>query len=309
MWFRLFLVSAIVLSLVASRTAFAEDKPGEGKSITLEYELDPYYSNVDIYIGLTDRPIPDVGEKSELEIYRDLFLSSYMPRFLVFEASINPMPLLGVYIRDQSPGLYGDAEVSEDLNIIKAVTAGFEEPWALSAFLGDVVNYTKPGEENRYGNKGFQGYLFSFGNQHIKDNELIKDYWYEIEWKIKGDREFKERKMHWSFRVGEKLHTNRDIADVLYLSIRRSRLDFDASASSILKNSGFEYTYEMDNSGFSPVSHHFFVEKKWPFKKMRAALTLAVGFIWDLDRKYTGNLDNSGDGDSFQIVFRPNIEF
>jgi hypothetical protein len=43
-------------------------------------------------------------------------------------------------------------------------------------------------------------------------------------------------------------HSHGDITDVLYLSLRRSRQDHEASAKSIWKNSGFEY--DEDEDGF-----------------------------------------------------------
>jgi hypothetical protein len=275
-----------------------------------EYELrfDPYYSSINMFASLTDKPIPDAGEKGELEIYKDLFLSSYIPRFIVLEASLNPLPVLGVMVKSNLEDVYEKSDISESLNLVQAVTAGFEEPYAFSVFLGNVVNFTKPGEK-KGGNKGYIGYLFSFGDYHIKENELIRDDWYEIEWKIKGDRDSSEKSIHWSFRVGLKIHDKNEIADTVYLSLRRSRLDYTASAHSLLKNSGFQYTFDMDKGNFEGLRHYFFVNKKWPLKSMRAAFTLDLGFIWDSKNKYSGDLIAEDTGDYFQLIIRPNIEF
>ena len=109
------------------------------KRLSLELELDAYYSSLDLIASLTDKPIPDVGEKSEFEIYKDLLLSSYLPRFLLLEASVNPMPCLGVLIKENAQDFYEDAEVADGINLVRVVTAGFEEPYALSMFLGNVV--------------------------------------------------------------------------------------------------------------------------------------------------------------------------
>jgi hypothetical protein len=286
------------------------DKTKEEKKISFEFELDldAYYSSVALIGSLTDEPIPDVGEKGELEIYKDLFLSSYLPRFFLVEASINPMPCLGVAIKKNAKETYEDANVGDDINLIKAVTAGFEEPWALSFFLGDVVSFSKPGAKKEAWNKGFMGYLLSVGDYHIKDNELIRDNWFEVEWKIKGDREYPSQKLNWSFRVGGKFHNNSDITDVLYASIRRSRLDYKASAISIWKNSGIEYTFDVDTRDFRFVRHYLAVDKKWPFKDRKFAISLAIGFIWESDKRYKGSLRDEGI-DNYQILIRPNLEF
>ncbi len=279
------------------------------KTISFEYELNPYYTNAALFLSLTNAPIPNAGEKSELEIYRDLFLGSYIPRFMVLEASVYPMPLAGVWLKDQAPDIYSKGDVGDDLNFFQAVTEGFEEPWAVSLFLGNVMNFKRSGSpEFEGGNKGFMGYLLSVGNKHIKDNELIDDNWTEIEWKIKGDRDYPKQNLSWSFRIGAKYHDHAEITDVYYVSVRRSRLDFEAESSSIRHNSAFEYTFLFDQEDMAAVQHSFSVEKKFPQKGKKYAFTLALGIIYDKDRKYTGTLDDR-DGDSFSIIIRPNIEF
>lgn len=280
----------------------------EFKRFELDYELDAYYSNVSLTIALTKDPIPQLGERSEEEIYRTLLARSYMPRFLYLEASINPLPYLGVYIRKDHRDFYDDAELSGSFNWVKALTAGFEEPWALSLFAGNVVDFDVPGQTDVKG-KGYSGYLYSAGNYHIKDNALVKDDWWEAEWKLKGDRKSPVKKLNWSFRVGAKLHGNHDITDIIYLSFRRSRVDYQPERDSLLNNSGFEYTYDMNRRGLHPIRHYLFVDKKWPYADTRAAFSLAVGFVWESAGKYTGRLSTGRTEDDFQIILRPNIEF
>ena len=284
----------------------------EKKRFEWEFDLDAYYTYIDLIGNLTDQPIPDAGEKTELEIYKDLFLSSYWPRFFILEASINPMPCLGVLIKDNAESFYEDSELGTDFNLIKAITAGFEEPWAFSLVLGDVVTFTKPGAKKRKeGNYGFMGYLASVGNYHIKDNELFRDDWYELEWKVKGDREYPHQKLKWSFRIGGKFHDNPDIADVYYVGVKRDRLDSKASAKSILKNSGIEYKVDWDSDTFEFVRHEFTVNKKWPFKEKKMGLRglkLILGIIWESNKRYTGSLREE-DADNFQVLIQPNIEF
>ncbi|HAO92964.1 MAG TPA: hypothetical protein DCR11_03565, partial [Deltaproteobacteria bacterium] len=102
--------------------------PPSKKTVSWESELDAYYSNVGLYLSLTDEPIPDVGERDEFLVYKDLLFSSYIPRFLVLEAAVFPMPNLGVFINSNMEGLYSGGEITDSLNLVKAVTAGFEEP-------------------------------------------------------------------------------------------------------------------------------------------------------------------------------------
>lgn len=274
----------------------------------VEVELDAYYTNIGLYIPLTSAPIPYLGEKTEAEIYKTLIANSLVPRFLVIEGSVNPMPNLGVYLKENERDFYDQAQVSGSLNWVKAVTAGFEEPYAASIFIGNVVDFKTPGSKDTKG-KGHIGYLFSTGNFHIKDNELINDNWREFEWKIKGDRKSPVKKLNWSFRVGAKIHGNSDITDIVYLSFRRSRVDYKPANQSIFNNSGFEYAYDMDSSKFNAIRHYFFVDKKWPLENKKMAFSLAAGFVWESSDKYTGALSTGREKDDIQILLRPNIEF
>ncbi len=282
--------------------------PNSERWYDLEVETDAYYSNVALFLALTSKPIPQLGEKKESEIYRALLSGALIPRFMVLEASVNPLPYAGVYVRKNHPRFYDNAEVSGSFNWVKAVTAGFEEPYAVSLFFGNVVDFDIPDRPEVKG-KGYTGFLVNAGNRHIKDNSLIGDDWREFEWKVKGDRRSPERKLSWSFRIGLKLHEHPEITDILFLSLRRSRLDYQQSRSSFLNNSGFEYTFDMDRRSLSAIRHYFFIEKKWPLKSRKMAPALAVGFVWESAKKYTGALGANRQDDEFQFIIRPNIEF
>jgi hypothetical protein len=279
------------------------------KRFELIFEPDAYYTDIDLIIGLTKSPIPQLGEMTESEIYGALLSrAAVLPQFLVIEASVNPMPYLGTYIRAHNENFYEDAQISGSFNWVKAVTAGFEEPYAVSLLAGNVANFYVPGVSDTKG-LGYSGYLFSMGNYHIKDNTLIQDQWREYEWKIKGDRKSPVKKLSWSFRIGAKLHGNPNITDIFYLSVRRSRTDYQLEENTLFNNSGFEYTYDMDRRTFSAIRHYFFVDKKWPFQNKQMAFALAAGFVWESVKKYTGVLAAGREKDDFQFILRPNIEF
>ena len=302
-------VRAYCEEVVPATGAQPSDGQQEGQQyLSLAFEPDAYYTSLDLYIALTRTPIPHVGNKSEKDLYLTLLSRAYAPRFLVIEGSVNPLPYAGTYIKERHPNFYDDARITGSFNWVQAVTAGFQEPYAYSVFLGNVVDFSIPNDRHSSG-KGYSGLLYSAGTYHIKDNELIRDDWWEVEWKVKGDRRTEDRKMSWSFRVGSKIHGNPDIMDIYYLSFRRSRLDFRPTGSSIFNNSGFEYTVDMERGTFTPIRHYFFVEKKWPLQGKKIAFTMATGFVWEAARKYSGALAPIGKTSSTQIILRPNIEF
>jgi hypothetical protein len=306
-------VPADLVAAKASAKSGTADTGGETPTATHEYvsyevDWDAYYTSLAVVFSLTDDPIPEAGEMAEIDVYKRLLKNALLPRFALLEASVYPMPALGCVIKHNYPDEYDNFEVSDNLNLIKAVTAGFEEPYALSFFTGNYINFKKKGTKHKVGSNGYMGYLFSVGDYHIKDNKALYDKWYEMEWKLKGDRLFNDQKLSWSFRWGGKFHEHPDITDTLYISLRRSRLDYTAPASSLWKNSGFEYTYHVSASSFKPVRHFLSLEKKWPLKSKKFALTLAVGLVWESRLRYTGDLERK-DSEDTQIIVRPNINF
>lgn len=306
------LLLAAALALLAA-PALAEEAPE--KKTTYEVELDPYYSAVGMYNSLTGSPIPHLEVKSEPEIYRELITKFYQPRTLILEASVNPLPYAGSLIKKHQPGFYRDMQWTSNFNAVQAVTAGFEEPWALSLFLGNVVSFDTINKSFQGKRNGYSGMLLSYGNYHIKDNVLLKDDWLELEGKLKGEQILEDRSLRWSFRGGVKFHGDRHIADAFYVGFRRSRTDFTERGTDNfwLHNSGFEYVSDFSQKKLEPIRHYFVVDKKFPMKSSRMAFTLGLGFVWTADKKYSGPLSDSAAGtktpNSFQFILRPNLEF
>lgn len=301
------LLALALLCALAPRGLDAE----EFQRVKTEFEIDPYYTSVGLYTNLTQKPIPNLGEKTEWEIYRELASKFYLPRTLVIEASINPLPLFGTVVRSQRPEFYQSMNVNRNLNLVQAVTAGFEEPWAASFFLGNVVAFQSARSPYSGKRHGYTGFLVDAGNFHIKDNVMVPDPWVQTEWKFKGEQFLKQRTLLWSARFGAKFHQNQDIANSFYVAFRRSRTDFGGGKNWLLHNSGIEYIFDMAQRDLEGIRHYFLVNKKLPLPSLRMALSLSAGFVWTADKKYSGTLADASDPDRgrFQILFQPNLEF
>ena len=282
--------------------------PGKRASIEVTPELDAYYSNIGLHIPLTNTPIPDIHETNELKLYKQLFLNSLTPRFMLLEASVFPMPVLGSYLKKYERGFFDSAALGDDLNLISVITTGFQEPYSFSVFFGDIATFVKPGEKRDEHNKGYMGYLFTVADHHIKDNVLINDKLLEIEWKTKGEKNFKEEKLSWSFRLGTKLHENKEISDVAYIGLRRSDLDFNSKILSWLRNSTYDFRWDFGLKDGNILRQEYIVGKKFPFKSYKLAMKLDFGLIWQNYKAYSGELRDK-DSNEFLLVVRPNIQF
>jgi hypothetical protein len=146
----------------------AADAPpvSENNNAEVIWEWDPYYTDVDLNIPLTSKPIPTITSDSETVIYRDLIEGSAIPRYMLLEASVYPMPILGTFLKRHTPGLYKQGQIgNSSINIFESATAGFQEPWAVSAFFGNIANLVRPGETRTGSNLGYTGYLISAGSK------------------------------------------------------------------------------------------------------------------------------------------------
>ncbi|MFA5160764.1 MAG: hypothetical protein WC421_00815 [Elusimicrobiales bacterium] len=298
--------TALLLLLALAAPVRAD---GGGKFFETEIEPDPYYSSIGWYRALTSKPIENVGEKSEWEIYSEL-VKKFSPRTLILELSVNPLPCAGTYARKQAPDFYRKADMDKDFNLLESITAGFEEPWAASVFLGNVVEFGSVKNELLGKRHGYAGFLASAGNFHIKQNIMIQDDWIETELKLKGEQLLEERALRWSFRAGYKHHGNLYIEDALYAGIRRSRTDFKGDRNPFINNTGIEYVIDLSRRNMEPLRHFLLVDKKFPLKNKRFAFSLGLGLMWTSGKKYTGPLADTGSqGSLTQFLIRPNIEF
>lgn len=290
---------AAFLLTLAAFAAHAQDRP-KPEVLT---EFGAYYSSIGLYLPISDDPFPDGGRLEEAEVYQQLLARSWQPNVVAFEASVYPMPVAGVWLRKEHPDLY---EISPSL--VQAVTAGFQEPWAVSAFFGSQMKFTRRDETERGGNRAHLGYLISAGTKHIKSNVLIADDWLEAEWKMKGERIFREQRLEWSFRAGGRYNGNRDIADTLYLGLRRSNLDFKSRFLSWLDNSRIDLFTELAVDGLQLVRQEVIFGKKYPLESRKYALELDFGLIYERASKYSGDLAPLAKT-AVTVVFRPNLVF
>lgn len=277
----------------------------ETETLSWETEVDAYYTSVGMYINLTDQPIPHLNTSDEKEIYSDLLLRSHKPRFMLIEASVYPMPVLGAFWKRNYRDSYDNAQLGPDLNFVEALTAGFEEPYALSLFLGNMVTYQS--DINAMGkNKGFMGYLISVGDKHLLHNEVINDNWLETEWKIKGTVSQQLMDLDWSLRAGLKWHDNPSIADAYYFAFRRDHSEIKNEWLSFLENSGIDLYLEFGQALRAPTQQRLLLHKNIPLQNSKNMFVLTTGLIRTSARRYLPPYQTETE---LQLVFTPSIKF
>ncbi len=275
----------------------------------LVFEATAKYTDVDFNVPLTDKPIPVITSDNEAEIYSKLVEGSLIPRYMVLEASVYPLASLGTFVKSHSPGLYQQGAIGNTgINLFESAAPDFQEPWAVSAFFGNVAKLDRPQEQRSGNNYGYTGYLFSAGNKQIKDNTLISDDWYEFEWKIKGQIDYPDEKLSWSFRAGARFNTNKDVNDVTYVALHRSNLDIRYPFLEWLENANYEMRMYFLQHGGELVRMELIAGKKIPMPSLGYAPTLDIGFVWTSPDEYSGPLRDIRSNVT-TLIFRPSIEF
>ena len=133
-------------------------------SVEYDYELDAYYSNVSAFVDLDrDNNITDATSFSETQIYTDLILNTFSPNIFLLEASVHPMGVGGLYFRQNHENMYDKAKI-QDFNLVKSVTAGFEEPYSLSFFVGRMMVFKNKKDDHIGKNRAYIGYLVTIGD-------------------------------------------------------------------------------------------------------------------------------------------------
>lgn len=277
--------------------------------IDFDYELDAYYTNVSAFINLdSNASVEDASNLSEQELYTDLILHTFEPNIFLVEAAMHPMPIAGLYWRKNHESAYDKSEI-KGFNFARAITAGFEEPYSLSLFVGRMLVF-KNDENSRIGkNRAYMGYLVTFGDYSIKENLAYYDKWVNFEFKLKGTREKEERDLDWSFRVGARWHDNADFANTYYMAARRSSIDYYKSEWSFIYNTAFESLLECSADTFELTQAQVIIEKKWPVSwSEKVSFGLGIGYLYNSSARYSGALEDEGIK-NHQLILRPNLKW
>ncbi len=301
------LILGMLTGVVDPKIVLAEEASGDAKP-EFVYELDAYYSDIGYNIPLTNKPIPTISSGSEAVIYRELIKGSLIPQYMLLEASIYPMPILGTFIKSHSPGFYDQFSIGKDFNVIESLTAGFQEPWALSAFFGNVARLKRPGDHRQDYNYGYTGYLVSVGTKHIMHNTPVNDDWCELEWKIKGKIDHPDEKLSWSFRIGGKFNKNHDVNNVTFINLHRTNTDLRSSYLAWLENTNLDFRLHFLQHGGKLVRSELIAGKKIPLPDRGFHPTFSLGFIWTSPDEYSGAL-RFANANKLTLVIRPSIEF
>jgi len=275
-----------------------------------ELWVDPYYTAVNGTHTFSADPILRLNCDAERETDWWLLEHLLLPRDILLEGSVNPLPVGGWAARKWARGTYRQVALDET-NLVQALTEGFPEPWAVSLFMGNVVDLVSAADTTKVNGRGYSGLLVSWGAWHLVDNRLIRDDWVETEIKIKGDDIRPSRKLGWSFRGGWRENFNDDIRDAVFASIVRSRTDFRYAGWNPLRNSSIEMRIDLDRRSFPRLVFQqisLVVGKKFPLAGGKVAFCMSAGVVDALRPAYDGALRHFAPHGP-KLLLRPDIDW
>ncbi len=276
------------------------------RTLTFDYELNPYFSFAGFGKMFTAPVVLDAGE--EEGVYGYLFNNFFFPKFVTLQFSANPFPNIGATIKQNHTGKKG-YDNSWYGPIVTAVTAGFPDAGAISLFLGNRV-FSGIKETGAITGQGFGGLLVNYGPIHIVNSIYVMDHWLELETKLKGADLSEKKQISFSFRVGGKVHSHDEINNTIFVSFKRDRTDKDNSDILSLKNSDQEFRIDvLAENALKPTQLTFVFGKKMPIFDGDYIFSLSLGVLKVFTTGYEGSLKEEVQGTGWTFVFRPNVLF
>lgn len=323
---KIFIISMVALLFLYSSQNFCQSIAFHSKPLGYhvggQLTFDIYKPFASIYFNMKRRQQPVALERGEeRQIYISLGQRLIFPSYLLFQITGYPLSALSSYLETDRFETYNRFNVNSDLNILRSIGVGFEEPYAFSLFLGNVLFLAyKDSAENRLKQSGsaLAGFLISSGKHQIYNNIYLHDNWFQIELMLIGNlNEPKRRKFSWNFRLGAKFHKNELLRDVFTLTTERSHTDWRSTGWSLLKNSIFKYQAHIpiptSDDSTPAASHLITYGKKFPIHlfKRKMFFVLGFGLRWEWVRFYDHNQDQFDPDPKSQLIWliQPNIEF
>lgn len=259
----------------------------------------------------------------ETSIYNYFIRKILKPRYLLAQATLYPMATLSSHLETYEFDLYKHFDVYS-INLMRALGAGYQDPYALSLLLGNICLLGFKGktdvDKNGFTPTGsaLSGFLLSTGHRYIYDNIVVDNRWWLIEYILIGTfSEKRRRAISWNFRAGYKKHSWKMIQDEFMFAVQRDHISFDWHALSFIKNSRIVYELNISlNRRIDAVAINrqlVSYSKKIPLvlNGRDIVIRIGAGVVWE-DIFHYDHMTNTFDTNRRSrtgFLFQPSIEF
>jgi len=259
-----------------------------GTSLT----LGPYHRYTNLFYQFKKNQQVYVFQDNEARLYRDLLFRSIKPEFGLIELTLYPSTALSAWIESGYKDFYDDFTVYKDINLIGSISGGYQEPWSVSLFAGQLAAFLSMNddEELMVAASGASGLVLTGGMYQIFNNCLVRSNWYRVEWKLKGESVEDSVSYDWDIKLGYRNYGLSEISNTLLLSFIRNRIHRGHYDWRWLENSLNEFELQLPLSGgdFGISRVKLTYGKAIPFWKWM--IGLGIGAIYENRRLYDPDL-------------------
>jgi len=272
-----------------------------------------YSSYLSAFIGLQNNEQISVYQENELNLYIDLLLKSFKPTHLLTELTLYPTSAFSGWLKTEHFSFYRKFDLINDLNVWSSLAGSYQEPWSVSLFVGQLVNYVSLNDSGdlTIPATGASGFVITGGWQEIFDGYFLNTNWWRCEWKIKGAGKDQGKTHSWDIKIGYRWYGLSAIANTLNLTYSRQKTEKGTHSWNFRRNSCTEFELQIPpvkiREGFSRLT--FAYGKFLPFRKY--LIGLKIGYAYEYRPEYRGP-DKGFTPDNRIIkglIFQPVVEF
>ncbi|MFH1853251.1 MAG: hypothetical protein ABIA75_13000 [Candidatus Neomarinimicrobiota bacterium] len=275
--------------------------------------LGPYRTYQSSYLEISSDRDLVLWDENEIRLYRDLLASSVRPEFFLIEFTEYPLAWLSAWLEERNSVFYDSFSVSDDVNLIRSLGAGGQEPWSVSLFLGRLGSFWDLDENYNLveAASGAVGLVITGGMYQLFDNHLIRSDWARLEWKLKGEGRQGGKINRWDIKLGYRWFGLSAVPDALSLVLSRMRTNQRDWSWALHRNSSVNLEVQapvfQDSGQISRLTVIY--GKVFPVGKVLAGLKL--GFGYEYRRLYDTKINSFVDKPTrlTQIYFQPVIIF
>lgn len=255
---------------------------------TASLVLGPYRSYSSLFVPLRLDNEFILWQEDEFRLYRDLLLKSVRPRYFLLELTAYPLAAASAWIETDHRRLFRSFDLWDGFNLLRSLGAGYQEPWSVSVFLGQLTNFWDLSEQDELvvAASGAAGLVVTAGLHQLLDNSVVSGAWYRLEWKIKGTGSVGARRRSWDLKAGYRNYGQPQLANTVGIALTRQRIEKGSRSLLPGKNSVLTVEVQLPTVALSDGPARFVLEygKYYPLGKWLVGLR--AGYLYENRRKF-----------------------
>ena len=201
--------------------------------------LKPYRSYTSLFVQLVPDDDFTLWEEDEVRLYRDLLLKSARPKVFLLEATVYPMATTSAWIEAENNRLFHALDLWDGFNLVRSLGAGYQEPWSVSAFLGQLATFWDMNDRDELvvAATGVAGLVLTTGFHQLFENAVVPGGWFRIEWKLKGAGSEEDRQRSWDLKLGYRWYGLPGVGNTAGITLTRQKTEKGSLDLSLGRNS------------------------------------------------------------------------